>query len=57
MLLQGYTFQTKEHWSHLSEASEQSFWAPHKEVEVYVDDLIAKSIQDDRHAINLQKMF
>jgi len=57
VLLQGYTFQTEEHCSHLSEASEQSFWAPHKEVEVYVDDLIAKSIQDYRHTINLQGTF
>ena len=29
----------------------------HKEIEVYVDDLIAKSREDESHIKNLQKLF
>ena len=29
----------------------------HKEIEVYVDDLIAKSQEDESHVENLQKLF
>ena len=29
----------------------------HKEIEVYVDDMIAKSRTEDKHLINLHKLF
>ena len=29
----------------------------HKEIEVYVDDLIAKSLKDENHIENLRKLF
>ena len=29
----------------------------HKEIEVYVDDMIAKSQGEDDHVINLKKLF
>ena len=29
----------------------------HKEIEVYVDDMIAKSQGEDEHVINLKKLF
>ena len=29
----------------------------HKEIEVYVDDMIAKSQREDNHMINLKKLF
>ena len=29
----------------------------HKEIEIYVDDLIAKSREDESHVENLQKLF
>ena len=29
----------------------------HKEIEVYVDDMIAKSQEEDDHVINLKKLF
>ena len=29
----------------------------HKEIEVYVDDMIAKSQDEDDHVINLRKLF
>ena len=29
----------------------------HKEIEVYVDDMIAKSQGEDEHVVNLRKLF
>ena len=29
----------------------------HKEIEVYVDDMIAKSQREDDHVVNLKKLF
>ena len=29
----------------------------HKEIEVYVDDMIAKSQEEDDHVVNLRKLF
>ena len=57
-MLQGHAFWAKECRGHILESNGDV--VPdmmHKEIEVYVDDMIAKSQGEDDHVVNLRKLF
>ena len=57
-MLQGFAFWAKEHWATYQRAMVTLFHdMMHKEIKVYVDDMIAKSQGEDDHVANLRKLF
>ena len=58
LLLQGDAFWVEECWSNLSARHGRLFHdVIHHEIEVYVDDMIARSQTEEEHLDHLQKMF
>ena len=57
-MLQGYAVWFKEHRGHYQRAMVTLFHdMMHKEIEVYVDDMIAKSKGEEDHVKVLRKLF
>ena len=57
-MLQGYALRVKNAKATYQRAMVTFFHdMMHKEIEVYVDDMIAKSIEGESHVANLKKLF
>ena len=57
-MLQGYAFRPEKYCGNLSNSYGDVIPRHmHKEIEVYVDDLIAKSQEDESHIENHRKLF
>lgn len=55
--LQGHAFWIKERWRNIPTAMVTLFHNMiHKEIEVYVDDMIAKSQNEEEHLDNMKKL-
>ena len=58
ILLQSDVFWAQECWSNLSKGNGGTFHdMMHKEIEIYVDDMIAKSESEEEHVLNLRQLF
>ena len=58
LLLQGHAFWAEERCGNVTERMVTLFHdMMHKEIEVYVDDMIAKFQGEDDHVVNLKRLF